>query len=437
MAHALSITDGTTTFSLSTTNCALTQYTPAEPQAKETTVTETIEVLFYAATVTAMRTAINVLQGLIDAARRRTAWGVGPVVYLLYQPDGDATAWRSQLIDVRMEYGEDTLRVWGQAKLTASLVIEREAVREGDEAQIPLTNGNATNNTSGLTVNLHSATGAYNYAQIGTTGVAGSLPTPLRLELTNNTGGSVAYYEVIVSNNAFSTPGSFTPVLQSEVSMVVGGTDTNDATCSNGQYSAATFTNTHTQQYTLSQTLLQNAQGYDFHLLARLRSLTARAFVRPSIYDSTGAFVLWAGDEVELPVTGRAITDFGVIPLPPGGYSSSWGAMRLNLAWRASGAVAVDTDFLAFFPAATYRTLRIPAAVANNATIVDDGSAGRAYVRTSSVELPSVQVGGMPLLVWPGRTQRVYFAWSLADGSAPISQTLSVKAWCRPRRYTF
>ena len=46
MAHALSISDGTTTFSLSTTNCVLVQYTPAEPQKGENTVTETIEVMF-------------------------------------------------------------------------------------------------------------------------------------------------------------------------------------------------------------------------------------------------------------------------------------------------------------------------------------------------------------------------------------------------------
>jgi hypothetical protein len=74
---------------------------------------------------------------------------VGPAVYLLYQPDGDASAWRSEILAARFEYDVDTLRAWGQAKMPASLIIEREAVREGALVQIPLTNTNGTNNTAG------------------------------------------------------------------------------------------------------------------------------------------------------------------------------------------------------------------------------------------------------------------------------------------------
>lgn len=439
MAHALSITDGATTFSLSTTNCILTQYTPAEPQQGETTVTETIDVLFYAASVAAMRTAIDGLQTLLDRARRRQGWGVGPVVHLLYQPDGDATAWRSRIIDARLEYNEDTLRAWGQAKLPASLLIERDAIREGSLTQLPLTNSSGTDNTSGLTVSLHDDASADSYVQITGANVGGSLPAPLLLQLTNNTGSSVQYYEVLVANNAFSDPANFTHVMQAESTRVTGsGTISSDATCSNGQYNGWSFTNSNVQQYTLSQTLLQDAQGYDFHLLARFRSQTARVFVRPHIYDSTGAFVLWTGDEVELPLISPAIADLGVIPLPSGGYSSAWGAMRLYLAWRAEGAVAaLDTDFFAFFPANTFRRLRVPVTVANSSIIVDDGIEDRAYVKTGTAELPAVQPQGMPLLVWPGTLQRLYFAWSLANMTAPIAQTFSVKAWYRPRRYTF
>ena len=439
MAHALSITDGTTTFSLSTTNCVLRQYTPAEPQAGEPTVAETIDVMFYAASVAAMRTAIDVLQTLLDTARRRQAWGVGAVVYLLYQPDGDATAWRSRIIDARLEYNEDTLRAWGQAKLPASLLIEREPDRWGSLTPIPLTNSNGSGNTSGLTVNPHDSGSIDNHVQIAGSAVAGSLPSPVQLELTNNNGASVNFYEILCANNAFSDPTGNWHVLQAESAVVAGsGTVASSSTCSNGQYVGWSFTGSNTQQYTLSQSLLQSAQGYDFHLLARFRALTARAFVRPHIYDSTGAFVLWTGDEVELPLISPAVADLGVVPLPPGGYSSAWGAMRLYLAWRAEGAVAaVDTDFFAFFPANTFRRLRVPVTVANGGVVVDDGIEGRAYVRTSAVELPSVQPSGMPLLVWPGVTQRLYFTWSLADMTSPITQTLSVKAWYRPRRYTF
>lgn len=438
MAHALSITDGTTTFSLSTTNCFLVQYTPADPQKGEATVIESIEVLFYAASVAAMRTAIDSLQKLLDAARRRQAWGVGPVVYLLYQPDGDATAWRSAIVDARLEYNENTLRAWGQAKLPATLIVEHAAERDGDLTQLPLTNGNGSNNTSGLTVNSHLTASAFNYVQIAGGNVGGNLPAPVLLELTNNTGGSVTYYEVMLANNAFSDPANLTHLLQAETGIVAGGgTVSNDATCSNGQYVAFSFTGSAGQFYTLSQALLQDAQGYDFHLLARFRALNARAFVRPSIYEATGTYAIWSGDEVELPLISPALADLGVIPLPPGGYSAAWGALRLRLDWRAGTTVQVDTDYLAFFPTHTFRRLRVVPAVGSTGTIVDDGIEGRAYLRVSAVETAGVTPSGMPLLLWPGATQRIYFAWSLANWTAPIAQTFSVKAWYRPRRYSF
>ncbi len=136
MAHALSITDGTTTFSLSTTNSYLTLYVPTEAQPGEQSVTETVELMFYAASASAMQTAIQGLQRLLDGIRRRQQWGVGPVVYFQFQPDGDATTWRSEMLDARLEYKDDTLSVFPQAKMPASLLLQREPYWEGRERQV-------------------------------------------------------------------------------------------------------------------------------------------------------------------------------------------------------------------------------------------------------------------------------------------------------------
>ena len=77
MAHALSITDGTTTFSLSTSYTYLQRYIPVEPQPGETSVSESVELTFYsaAASTSAMMSAIQTLQRLLDGIRRRQAWG--------------------------------------------------------------------------------------------------------------------------------------------------------------------------------------------------------------------------------------------------------------------------------------------------------------------------------------------------------------------------
>ena len=104
---------------------------------------------------------------------------------------------------------------------------------------------------------------------------------------------------------------------------------------------------------------------------------------------------------------------------------------------RSASSVVVETDFLAFFPANTFRKLRMLSTIANNTAIVDDQTEGRAYSITSSADTPNVVTAGMPLTVWPNTLQRIFVLWSIADKSAPIASTLSVKAWYRPRRASF
>lgn len=438
MAHALSITDGTTTFSLSTTNVYLQQYVPVEAQPGETSVTESVELTFYAASTSAMMTAIQTLQRLLDGLRRRVAWGVGPVVYLNFQPDGDATTWRSEMIDARLEYKEDTLSVYPQAKMPATLVLQRATYWEGALTQIPLTNSSASSNTSGITIYNHddSGTNHDNYVQIAAADVGGSLPAPVKLELTNNVGSTQNWKQIWLANNAFSDPANFTHILEGET-QVAGGTTGSNADSSNSSYATITINTQDVHQWTLSAALLQDAQGYDFHMLARFRSVNGTVYIRPAIYDSGGSYALWTGDETQVTITSDAIVDLGVCPLPPGGYGTAYGAQRLYWALRSASSVVVQTDFIAFFPANTFRRLRMLSTTANGVKVTDDQPEGRAYSVASSAETPNIAVSGMPLLVWPNTLQRIYVLWSYFDLSASISTTMSVKAWYRPRRASF
>lgn len=438
MAHALSITDGSTTFSLSTTNSYLQQYVPVEPQPGEQYVSESVELTFYAASASAMQTAIQGLQRLLDGIRRRQQWGVGPVVYLNFQPDGDATTWRSEMVDARLEYGEDTLSVYPQAKMPATLVLQREPYWEGALTQIPLTNSSASNNTSGLTIYNHDDGGAShdNYLQIAAADVGGSLPAPIKLELTNGTGSTQSWKQIWLACNAFSDPANFTHILEGET-QVAGGTTGSNADSSNSSYATITINTQDVHQWTLSAALLQDAQGYDFHMLARFRSVNGTVYIRPAIYDSSGTYALWTGDESQVGLLSDAIIDLGVCPLPPGGYSTAYGAQRLYWALRSASSIVVQTDFIAFFPANTFRKLRMLSLTANGVKVTDDQPEGRAYSVASSVETPNVAVSGLPLTVWPNTLQRIYVLWSYADLSASISTTMSAKAWYRPRRASF
>lgn len=443
MAHIISITDGTTTITFTQANgyqvLAYDMVLPESAGGKlAVDVAETLEVIVSGANGPQVQTRLGALSRLLDAARRRTAWGVGPRVFLQLQLDGEASAWRAELYDASMPPQEEMLRLWPNFAPSFDLTIRRSSFWEGALTQIPLTNVGGSANTSGLNVYLHDDTGRDNYVEIAANGIGGNLPTPLHLELTNNNGSSVQFGQVFMACNAFSDPAGFPSALQAESILATGGTVVgSDTTCSNDGYVARTFTNSDVQQYTLSQALLRSARGYDFHLMARFKSLTGTVYVRPSLRDSTGAFPLWTGDEVEIPITAPAIADLGVIPLPPGGYSALSGALRLYLAWRGTGTISIETDCFVLLPANTFRALKVLATVANNGDIVDNQPEGRAYVRASSAELPFVATEGLPLLVWPGLTQRIYFTWSLLDGSAPVTQTLSVKAWHRPRRLSF
>ena len=443
MAHVISITDGATTITFTQANgyqvLAYDMVTPESSGGKlADDVAETLEVIVSGADGAQVQTRIGALSRLLDSARRRTAWGVGPRVFLQLRVDGEPNTWRTELYDAAMTPQEDTLRLWPNFAPTFDISIRRAAVWEGALAQIPLTNVGGSANTSGLNVYLHDDTGRDNYVEIGADGVGGNLPTPLHLQLTNNNGATVQLARLYMGCNAFSDPANLPPTLQAETIRATGGSVVaGDSSCSNDGYVAHTFTNSAVQQYTLSAALLRSARGYDFHLLARFRSLTGAAYVRPSIYDASGVYPLWTGEEVELPLTGPSVADLGVIPLPPGGYTTQAGALRLYLAWRTTGTISVETDCFVLMPANTFRLLQIQGPVAADAVVVDNGPEQRAYVRSGSTELPFVAPQGLPLLAWPGLVQRVYFMWNLLDGSAPVTQTLSVKAWHRPRRLSF
>jgi len=438
MAHALSITDGTTTFSLSTTNAYLQLYVPTEAQPGEQSVTETVELMFYAASASAMQTAIQTLQRLLDGLRRYQQWGVGPKVYFQFQPDGDSTTWRSEMLDARLEYKEDTLSVYPQAKMPASLILQRVPFWEGALTQIPLTNGSASNNTSGLTIYNHDDGGVGHdcYAHIAAGDVGGSLPAPVKLTLTNTTGSTQTFKQIMLACNAFCDPTNFAHVIEGE-SKASGGSTGSNADSSNSSYATITINTTGSHQWDLPANFLQDTQGYDFHVLARFRSVNGTVYLRPAVYEATGNYALWQGDESQAGVLTDTLMDLGTVPLPPGGYATAYAAQRLAIAMRSATSVVVETDFLAFFPANTFRKLRLLSSTANGTAITDDQTEGRAYSTTSSADTPNVATSGMALTVWPNMAQRIYVLWSLADLSAPIAQTMTVKAWYRPRKASF
>lgn len=448
MPHSLSISDGTTTVSLSTTNCILNHYVPQTPkrigpgELDFEDVTEPIEVTFTGANTAAATAAINAVERLLMAAAQRSDLGIGAKVYLYYQPINDGTAWRSEIRVGSLQLADNAMTVFGQAKIPTRLILTREPWWNGSRTQIPLTNGNGTNNTAGLTIYNHddSQAGSDNYAAIGAGVITGTLPAPLEIQLQNTSGGSRGYSNFYLANNRFDP--SIAHVLEGED--VVSGTGSilpgsNDYTnYSNGRYFSYSGTDVQ-HHWNIPATTLQGTRGRHMRILGRIYLAAANpAYVTLQLRDYYGLVVLFQGQEVALhdyPTT--LLQDLGTIPMPVGGDNTDWSQLRLVLKTRAPVSTSVAVDFLQLWPGdpLCWRDIaQRGMLVANNDWVVDDGIEGSTYLIESSANHPIYAPMGDPLHVFPSVAQRIYV---LTDGASySIGWTMKIKAYYRPRRLT-
>lgn len=447
MPHAISLTDGTTTVNLYNLAGAFpTSWRLAAGEEGDETVGEALDLLIQGASVTALQAAVRDIEKLLEAAVRRERTRVGARVFLQVKWDGEADTWRSEVVGGRLEL-HGAAEQYGRLKIEASLGLTRRAWWEGPEAQLPLSNGNGTNNTAGLDLfNCNDGSGSspnkrHNYAQIAAADVVGSLPAPVKVELANSTGLTMFLTNIHLANNVFSDPESLGHMLEAE-SRVWGGTVTADAACSGGSKVVFSSYAGQAQIYwSLNAAVLQKTAGRWFRLLLAVRSRTATALetVQAELRDPTDAVVLHSGPEVALnrPATlGYPLVDMGAFPLPPGPSSTAYERVRLWLTFRvAEGTATTAIDYIQLTPTDSYRPLRLqPIGILANDVLVDDGIEGLSYATANGFRGPFLRGKGDPLLVWPGRTQRIYVQAD-DDGFPPsITDRWKMRAWYRPRR---
>ena len=447
MAHAISITDGTTTVSLYDLSNTFVKAegwelaTPGVGKDAEPEIADSLELLIQATSAANLQTAVRSIEGLLVSADRRQRTGLGARVFLSVQFDGEASAWRSEIIAGKLELPQAPDQ-WARLKIEGVLGITRRNYWEGPRTQIALTNAYATNNTSGLTIDNHDDGGNDNYLQIAAAAVTGVMPAPVEIELKHTSGSSVNFSNIYLANNVFADPANLTHIVEGESRDTGYGTTMSDANSSNGYYNDITFTSASagTMQFSLSASLLQKTAGRWFRLLARFYFLSGDAVIQARIMDSSGTRILWAGPEVQPnPGTNYNLYDLGALPFPPGGYSTSWGALKLSLRF-STGAVGTSTaslDFIQLTPTDSFRHLRLfTYPVANNDLVVDDGIEGVSYLSVSSSIVPLVAPRGEPLMVYPGILQRVYVLADEQDNAMVIARTWAVRMWYRPRRLT-
>lgn len=456
-AHIYSLTDGTSTITLSQANGFVVTGIGLEApdltqrdiiangmdggevsDIAQRNVTQTVEMLVIGADTAALQTLIQSVETMIQTAHTRQRTKAGPRVYLQIQLDSEASTWRSEILTGRLRLTEEALQEWINKKITVELIISRRFFWEGPETELQLSTSNASAATGGRTIYNHddSDTGHDNWVQIASTQVTGVLPAPVKLTLQNTSGGSMGYRALYMAVNAYSDPTAFVHIIEGESRVTGYGTITSDSGSSGGNYNLYGFTDTGTILWDLSSSLLQKTQGRWFRLFMRCFGWTGTdIYIRPILRDSTGLVTLWEGDEVRLGGTSDSnskITDLGAIPLPVGGYQTAWSAMTLCLSVRATGAATISIDFFQLTPLDSYRwVVQRGLLIVNNGTITDDNIDGITHAGGSPIYSPKTG----PLMIFPGKTQRIIVLQDIGT-SSNIAKTFSIRAYYRPRRLT-
>lgn len=440
----LQVTDGTTTVQLSgaapIVGCTYFPGTPQRTNGQYADVTETAEVVLRG-TAAQIRTAVNSLETLFEQAARRAAGALQARVYVQYTPvDADAV-WRSEVLEGRVTWSSDPgLRRLGETTPTVKVAVfwRRRFYWEGAEAELQLSTSNQAAATGGRTIKNHDDSGAGddNWVQIAANQVTGVLPAGVRIQLQNTTGAARTWRKLYVALNALSSPANFVHILEAEARLT-GGTVQNDAAASNGQKlqftvsaSSVIFT------WTLSAALLQYAAGRLFRLLATVNGVsgaTPTGTAVAEIRDANASVALWRSDGVALP-TAVGILDLGTLPLPPGGYQTSAGALNLTVMFTGTGTWTLD--FLQLTPTDGLTLLACAAAVANSSSVVVDSIEDLRYVLTGSAQYPYVAQSGGEILLLPNTLQRLIVLAESGEAGPAIADTFVVRVWHRPRRVT-
>lgn len=196
MAHLLDLVEsGTVNLAGTATSgvyIKLMEYTPQVGFEinENATVTETAQVEIRGTAAADIAAAYGSINRYFQQARTWQSAQVGTPVFVHYQPDGYAAAYRSEVIDGRVQIVEGGLNYprWNNFRALVDVSWERRNYWEGlTLTAATLSNNNGT--TTQLTlfvVNDGTAVGGYtriNWANIAANQITGDLPAPARIEI--------------------------------------------------------------------------------------------------------------------------------------------------------------------------------------------------------------------------------------------------------------
>jgi len=470
----LRLTDGETTINFSVGDGEkLIEYTPQIALSFTQYIDDEFDVVFLD-TPSNNRINIQKTNRLFEQARNYKSSETGRKVYIEIDPASSGQYWRSLITNGKIDLNKDVISPTWDTHFKLIIHITRQPFWEGELTQIPLSNSSAENNTSGITISNSSreifdlsmlwddetpilwddeseieweeGSGAENFVDLVAADIIGDLPAPIKVELEHTKSGADAAKEFYIWHNVYSNPTSFTHILEAEDAS--GSTVTPsgaDSTSSNNQYATLAWTNlneTLIAEWALSDTLMTNAAGGRFAVLARWRGVFpyTNAWMRLKLLTANDN-VLWSGD-LKLISSVKELAFLDSLRLPP--YLANQASikdikMQLYGYRNVSGTHSINLDYLQLSPISGdfgwKRFLSIDDGIAHQEKFIHDDTEGFDYrVDTSDKLISEFSAFGGPILLAPNRNQRLYFNTCDKDNEAKIDQTYSVKLWYRPRR---
>lgn len=313
---------------------------------------------------------------------------------------------------------------------------------EGAEAAVPISNGNGSNVTSGLTVNNHTSGSASSFFRIGAGVIAGNLPARCRMELTVNDATAAGNFYIGLLNDS----DSYTGVIQAEDSSV--GTLVSDGARSGG--AASSFVVSPGSEHVVLRLTIPTA------IMASLAGRRARPVL---VYSPSASYtdvqarweIFYLGNTKVAETPWATLTflwgihDGETLPIPPKWLAGSAGYANHELWLRmrklGSGSITITSDFVQLIPAGPFRKLT-PAGfgILQNSVMVDDGIEEVTFVGVGGAS--GARAGHYQALSsqWfeliPGAAHTFCVLHASLSGNPAITRTLTARLYYRPRRAT-
>lgn len=435
MPNSLSLSDGTTTISLSSSGCMLTRYVPTAGAIAtgggENVLTETAEFVITGDTTALVQEKLNAIERILAQAVERGGF-TSHRAYLFFQAHGDTYEWRSEIVGYKLMLDGDFAAQFVQQMIGCRLIVTRmaywETTTELDAGTVHVVNGDGIVDELGFwigpggpvtyegSVNLGEGDNARNAGEW--TAIEGVLATPAHLTVTNESGGAITLRRALVANDVYAEFNGAEHLLQSGAAV---------------SWTGSSAHSTSRWYLALSATQIAKAMAAGgVRLLAVMASVSAGVYLRATMIQQTPGPTLtevWRGPEV-LTKSGRVVYDLGAVQFPP--EVATFADLYIQITIYATATGAATLDFVQLCPGSELVALEGAAlSWANGATVEWFGD--RRYGEMSDYH--GIVTASGRLLLQPGRANRVMV---LVEGNTSVDPTakLAVNVRYRPRRAT-